>query len=253
MNRRLALSELDDLTRTRVRHRSGIEKHRPRGAPSVAGMTSIDTFTLEVDDLATATDFYDAAFGLSGPGSLLQLRATDAATSGFRGFTLSLITSQPADVDALAETAIEAGAEVLKPVAKSFWGYGGVLRAPDGTIWQIASSSKKNHGPATRRIDSVVLLIGADDVLASKRFYEEQGLEVAKSFGRKYVEFEAGAGRVTLALNGRKALAKVAGVPLEGEGSHRVVIGTAAGAFTDPDGFTWESVPVDVPRRPVNG
>ncbi|WP_067436497.1 VOC family protein [Nocardioides jensenii] len=211
-------------------------------------MTSIDTITLEVADPAAATDFYDAAFGLAGPDSLLRLRAGDAATSGFRGCTLSLITSQPADVDALAETAIEAGATVLKPVAKSFWGYGGVLRAPDGTIWQVASSSKKNTGPATREIDSVVLLIGADDVLASKGFYEQQGLKVAKSFGRKYVEFEAGTGRVTLALNGRKALAKVAGVDAVGEGSHRIAIGTSAGAFTDPDGFAWEPSTADAPN-----
>jgi hypothetical protein len=43
------------------------------------------------------------------------------------------------------------GATPLKPVAKSFWGYGGVVQAPDGAIWTVATSSKKDTGPATRQ------------------------------------------------------------------------------------------------------
>jgi hypothetical protein len=38
-------------------------------------------------------------------------------------------------------------------------------------------------------LDEIVLLLGAADVAASKRFYLDRGLEVARSFGRKYVEF----------------------------------------------------------------
>lgn len=45
---------------------------------------------------------------------------------------------------------------------------------------------------------------------------------------------------VKFALYGRRALAKDAGVPEEGTGSHRLAIASDAGAFTDPDGFTWE-------------
>ena len=89
----------------------------------------------------------------------------------FRGFTISLVVSQPATVDGLVDAALQAGATTLKPVAKSLWGYGGVVYAPDGTIWKVATSSKKNTGPATRRVDDVVLLLGASDVGASKRFY----------------------------------------------------------------------------------
>jgi hypothetical protein len=36
-------------------------------------------------------------------------------------------------------------------------------------------------------------------------------------------------------------LAKDAGVPLEGSGSHRLAIGGDAGSFTDPDWFEWEA------------
>jgi hypothetical protein len=200
-------------------------------------MTSIESVTLEVPDPSTAEAFYDSAFGL---GSKLALRASETPTSGFRGFTLSLVVSQPATVDELIGAALDAGATSLKPVKKGFWGYGGVVRAPEGTIWKVATSSKKNSGPATRQIDQVVLLLGTADVAASKRFYTDRGLEVARSFGRKYVEFAGDSAPVKLALYGRRALAKDAGVDAEGTGSHRIVIGNDVGSFTDPDGFAWE-------------
>lgn len=207
-------------------------------------MTAIESINLEVPDQAAAGAFYTDAFGL---GEVLALRASDAPTTGFRGFTLSLVVSQPATVDGFIGAALDAGATPLKPAKKSFWGYGGVVRAPDGTIWKVASSSKKDTGPATREIDEVVLLLGVADVAASKRFYVEHGVEVAKSFGRKYVQFDTGP--IKLALYGRGALARDAGVSPEGAGSHRIVIGADAGAFTDPDGFAWEQVVA--PSRPA--
>ena len=97
--------------------------------------------------------------------------------------------SQPATVGGLVKAALDAGATPLKPVAKSFWGYGGVVQAPDGAIWKVATSAKKDTGPDTRQVDQIVLLLGAADVAASKRFYLDHGLAVAKRFGRKYVEF----------------------------------------------------------------
>ncbi|MEV0269394.1 hypothetical protein AB0H43_11490 [Hamadaea sp. NPDC050747] len=35
--------------------------------------------------------------------------------------------------------------------------------------------------------------------------------------------------------------AKDAGLPADGSGSHRLAVGSAAGPFTDLDGFTWEA------------
>jgi predicted lactoylglutathione lyase len=201
-------------------------------------MTTIESLTLEMPDPTVASAFYSAAFGL---GTRLGVRACDAPTTGFRGFTLSLVVSQPATVDALVGAALEAGATTLKPVAKSLWGYGGVVRAPDGAIWKVATSSKKNTGPATREIDDLVLLLGVEDVAATKRFYVDHGLIVARSFGRKYVEFAAPSTHVKLALYGRRALAKDAGVSPDGTGSHRIVIGSDAEPFTDPDEFAWEA------------
>lgn len=201
-------------------------------------MTAIESVILEVSDPAAAQEFYSAAFGLD---DTLEFRASDASSSGFRGFVMSLVVSQPSTVDSLVDTAVAAGATTLKPVKKSFWGYGGVVQAPDGTIWKVASSSKKDTGPATRKVDDVVLLLGVDDVKATKQFYVDRGLGVAKSFGSKYVEFDTAGSPVKLALYGRKAAAKDAGVEPAGTGSHRVVIGGDAGPFTDPDEFVWEA------------
>jgi uncharacterized glyoxalase superfamily protein PhnB len=200
-------------------------------------MTSIDSVILEVADPASASRFYDSAFGSP---SQIRLRASDAATTGFRGFTLSVTVSQPANVTAVIDAALAAGATALKPAAKSFWGFGGVVQAPDGTIWKVATSSKKDTGPAAREIGEIVLLTGAADVRATKAFYVERGLKVGKSFGGKYVEFAAPGSPVKFALYGRRALAKDAGVPADGTGSHRLVIAGACGPFTDPDGFSWE-------------
>ncbi|WP_371518175.1 glyoxalase [Kitasatospora sp. NBC_01300] len=199
-------------------------------------MTSIDSLVLDVADPTAARSFYTTAFGLD---TQLRLRASQEPTTGFRGFTLSLTVSRPATVDGFVGAALDAGATALKPAAKSLWGYGGVVRAPDGTIWKIATSAKKDTGPATRHIDQLVLLLGVADVSASKRFYVDRGLTVAKSFGPVYVEFATGSGPVKLALYKRRALAKDAGVSPDGSGSHRLVIGGTAGTFTDPDGFAW--------------
>jgi len=123
-------------------------------------MASLESVTLEVPDPAAAEAFYAAAFGL---GDKVRVRLSEAPTAGFRGFTLSLVVSQPSTVDSLIGTALDGGATTLKPAKMGFWGYGGVVQAPDGAI-----------SP-------------------------------------------------------------------DGTGSHRIVIGSDAGPFTDPDGFTWEA------------
>jgi predicted lactoylglutathione lyase len=209
--------------------------------PHTAAATGIDAVTLEVPDPGAAQAFYAEAFGL---GERLKVRAGDAETSGFRGFTLSLVVSQPSTVDALIGAALDAGATTLKDTKKSFWGYGGVVQAPDGAIWKIATSTKKDKGPATRKVDDVVLLLGVEDVKASKAFYVERGLTVGKSFGSKYVEFKSPGANVKLALYGRGALAKDAGVAPEGSGAHRIAINVnGTNSFTDLDGFSWEPSP----------
>ena len=199
-------------------------------------MTRIDSITLEGPDPAGASAFY-VALGL---GERVHARSSSEPATGFRGFTLSLLVSQPGNVDLLTGAALDLGATAIKPVAKSFWGYGGVVEAPDGAILKIATSSKKDAGPAERTIDDLVLLLGASDVKASKSFYVEQGFAVKRSFGGRYAEFEGAGSSIKLALYGRRALAKDAGVSPDGGGAHRILLGSDAGTFTDPDGFAWE-------------
>jgi catechol 2,3-dioxygenase-like lactoylglutathione lyase family enzyme len=200
--------------------------------------TAITSLLLDVADPAAATAFYDA-FGV---GDRVRVRAGAEPSTGFRGFTLSLVVSQPADATAFLNAALAAGATTLKPATKSLWGFGGVVQAPDGAIWKVATSTKKDTGPGVRRYDDLVVLLGAADVAATKQFYVDRGLTVARSFGRKYVEFASAPGAIKLALYGRKALAKDAGVPADGSGSHRIAFGSEAGPFTDPDGFAWAPV-----------
>ncbi|WP_214401286.1 glyoxalase [Pseudonocardia lacus] len=208
---------------------------------SATSATTIRSIVLEVADTAAAEAFY-ASLGLA---DRIHVRATDTPTSGFRGYALSLVVSQPGNVDAVTRAALDGGATVLKPVTKSFWGYGGVVRAPDGAIWKVATSAKKDSAPAAIDYDDLVLLFGADNVKTTKQFYVERGLPVAKSFGSKYVEFATAPHSVKFALYSRRAAAKDVGVDPGGSGSHRIAVVSDAGSFTDPDGFAWESPTAD--------
>lgn len=72
-------------------------------------MTSIQSVTLEVPDPAAAAAFYNS-LGLD---AHVDLSASQAPTTGFRGFTLSLVVSQPSTVDQLVGAAIDAGATAV--------------------------------------------------------------------------------------------------------------------------------------------
>jgi hypothetical protein len=204
-------------------------------------MQSIDSVTLEVADLVAAQEYYALAFGRD---PRIRLRSGDAPTSGFRSFTLSILVDGPASVDDFFGSALAAGAEPLKPAKKQLWGgYSGVVRAPDGTIWKVATEAKRGSGPASRTVDGVALVLGVADMAAAKRLYVERGLTVARSFANKYTEFEAPGESIKLGLYKRRGLARDAGVPAVGSGSHRLAIGPDSGRFTDPDGFAWEAAP----------
>jgi hypothetical protein len=101
------------------------------GVPPSSCFRSSGASAREVADPTAAKRFYTTVFGSD---NLVRLQASEAPTTGFRGFTMSLGMSQPADVNALIDTALDAGATSVKPGAKSLWGYGGVVQA-DGTIW----------------------------------------------------------------------------------------------------------------------
>ena len=110
-------------------------------------MAGIDFLVLEADDVTTAEAFH-AALDLDAP---VSVGASGAPTTGFRGYTLSIVVPRVSVVDTFLDAALGAGATVLKPARKSLWGYGGVVQAPDGAIWKVATSAKKKDaGPGGR-------------------------------------------------------------------------------------------------------
>ncbi|WP_147917252.1 glyoxalase [Ruania zhangjianzhongii] len=205
-------------------------------------MTRITSLTL------VSTDPAGTAAVCSALGVADRIHATGdpEPSEGYRGYGISLVTEQPGNVDALVAAAVDAGATVLQEPAKSFWGYGAIVASVDGAIWRFGTSSKKHMGAAAPEFKDLVLLLGVDDVKASKQFYAGRGFEAGRSFGGKYAEFPASGEGITLALYPRKAAAKEIGADPAGSGSHRLVIGTDGPAFTDADDYIWETAQVSV-------
>ena len=59
--------------------------------------------------------------------------------SGFPGFTLAHNVGSADAVDATLEEAVTAGATLIKPGQKVFWGgYSGYFTDPDGHYWEVA-------------------------------------------------------------------------------------------------------------------
>ncbi len=117
--------------------------------------------TLGVADMDRAVGFYErglgwkrspastknlAVFSLGGIGLALYARkmlAEDATVdeegSGFSGVTLSHNTKNEAEVDAVLAEAVKAGATLVKPAQKVFWGgYSGYFKDPDGHLIEVA-------------------------------------------------------------------------------------------------------------------
>jgi len=58
---------------------------------------------------------------------------------GFRGLSLAYNARTRAEVDAVLEEAVAAGATLLKPAQEAFWGgYSGYFADPDGFPWEVA-------------------------------------------------------------------------------------------------------------------
>jgi catechol 2,3-dioxygenase-like lactoylglutathione lyase family enzyme len=124
-------------------------------------MKSYITFiTLGVSDLQASLVFYRDGLGLpvrKAEGNVVffdlvgvQLAlyprnklAEDATVSveasGFPGFTLAHNVESPEAVDAQLKHAVAAGAKLVKPGQKVFWGgYSGYFSDPDGFLWEVA-------------------------------------------------------------------------------------------------------------------
>jgi uncharacterized protein len=76
---------------------------------------------------------------------------TAGPTGAFSGVTLAHNLGSPAEVDAVMAEAVSAGAHLLSPAQKVFWGgYSGKFADPDGFVWEVAHNPFATLGPDGR-------------------------------------------------------------------------------------------------------
>ena len=129
----------------------------------------ISMITLGVKDLEASAKFYrdglkfpqmdsppDVAFftlngtwlGLYGRDALAEDATVPPDGQGFPGFTLAHNLASEAEVDQTIHQAVSAGAKLVKPPQKVFWGgYSGYFQDPDGYLWEVAYNPHFWIGP----------------------------------------------------------------------------------------------------------
>ena len=136
----------------------------------------ISLITLGVDDLERSLAFYRDGLGLptrgimgtefeigavaffdleSGTKLALWPRESLAADSGLplrpgspTSFSLAHNVGSAAEVDEVMAQAQRAGAKLVKPAQKAFWGgYAGYFQDPDGHLWEVAFNPDMPSSP----------------------------------------------------------------------------------------------------------
>lgn len=129
----------------------------------------ISMITLGVSDMAKSTRFYEHGLGfprmdyspevafftlngswlaLYGREALAEDAGVPAAGSGFKGVTIAHNVDSEEAVDQVMNQAVAAGATLVKPAQKVFWGgYSGYFSDPDGYLWEVAYNPHFWIGP----------------------------------------------------------------------------------------------------------
>ena len=116
--------------------------------------------TLGVADVTRARAFYEAlglrassesnpsvtffqaggvVLALFGREALAKDAAVEDSVPGFSGIALAHNVTSPDEVVAVLAEAVKAGAKLVKPGQKAFWGgYSGYFSDPDGHLWEVA-------------------------------------------------------------------------------------------------------------------
>ncbi|WP_228289069.1 VOC family protein [Marinobacter salinisoli] len=125
--------------------------------------------TLGVDDLNRSIEFYEQGLGfprygheenvaffnlngtwlgLYGRQALAEDAGVPAEGSGFNAFAIAHNVESPAEVEAVMNEALRAGATLVKRPQKVFWGgFSGYFKDPDGHLWEIAHNPFAWIGP----------------------------------------------------------------------------------------------------------
>jgi uncharacterized protein len=86
--------------------------------------------------------FYEAGgvvLGLFGRKALAEDAKVEDSEPGFSGVAIAHNVGSEAEVDSTLKEAVAAGATLVKPGQKVFWGgYSGYFSDPDGHLWEIA-------------------------------------------------------------------------------------------------------------------
>jgi uncharacterized glyoxalase superfamily protein PhnB len=86
--------------------------------------------------------FFDAGgvvLALFGRSALAEDAQVEASGGGFSGVALAHNVRSEAEVDAVMEAVHAAGAKILKPGQRAFWGgYSGYFGDLDGHVWEVA-------------------------------------------------------------------------------------------------------------------
>lgn len=226
--------------------------------------------TLELIQLSTAKpekarSFYTRVFGLTngesdttldlhGAGALAINTSSPKEHSSRGLIVVNYIVAQPREVTRIIDAASSAGAEVLRPGKKGFFGgFAGSFRSPDGSVWKISSPHKKDTAPASAlpRPTEVVIMLGVADMTESRKFYKNQGFTVDRDYGTKFVDFTFNKPAFRLAIMPHKALAKDVGVenstPEPGGGlvlcTSRSMQHRGDPSIIDPDSIAWKIIP----------
>ncbi len=123
---------VEDLSRSRRFYENGLGLPRMDGPPSVVFFNLNGTW-----------------LGLSERADLARDAGVSAEGNGFSGFSLAHNVSTEEEVDQLIETAIKAGAKLIKAPTRADWGgYHAYFCDPDGHLWEIAHNPFFWIGPS---------------------------------------------------------------------------------------------------------
>jgi len=122
---------VDDLERSVKFYRDGLGFPQLESSPGVAFFTLNGTW-----------------LGLYGRAELAEDATVPAAGEGFNSFSIAHNLASEEEVNEAMDEAIAAGATLVKPPQKVFWGgYSGYFKDPDGHLWELAHNPFEWIGP----------------------------------------------------------------------------------------------------------